>query len=239
MAPNALILLLLSATAPLLVAAQWPNAPYIDLCSELLQTTCTKTSYCKWFEVTSPNCYNTNYEAQYPPLNLQPPNNIVSSFFTFSYGSHLSEGSINAVYYNYNVTECALECMMAANPVIGTSQRCLSFDFYPFEAPIAEAPYFESLERGVCALNTANRDNARLRNEDQGCVPWSGAPPARRDWASDSRAAPPAGPTRSSTTGSLTSRSGRSATWTGTTRSATRAGAPSRRCSTTSWKRTW
>jgi hypothetical protein len=43
-----------------------------------------------------------------------------------------------------------------------------SFDFYPMEMPDGSHPLLETRERGVCVLNTGNKDSARLRNEDQG-----------------------------------------------------------------------
>lgn len=114
-----------------------------------------------------PNLFSsdTEYEAMYPPNGMQPLTDFIKKFFIFSFGMHLSEGSDNQIYYNYNVTECAVECLRSA---AFTGVRCLSFDFYPFESPIDTAPYFENSESGICTLNSKSKDQAILRNEDEG-----------------------------------------------------------------------
>jgi hypothetical protein len=103
-------------------------------------------------------CSDKQYEAKYPPVGLHPPSDFVKKFFIFSFGTHLAEGSNSQIYYNLNVTECAIECLSSASDPSGDrapgGARCLSFDFYPFEDPINNGPLFESLERGVCILNT-------------------------------------------------------------------------------------
>jgi len=113
-----------------------------------------------------------------------PPNitakSFVQSFFTFSWGVHLTEGSTSRTYYNADLTFCAQECIKSAgglptanaanasSPAGTVKVRCLSFDFYPFENPIGNLPLVESFQRGICTLNSNNRDTARLRNEDEG-----------------------------------------------------------------------
>lgn len=149
--------------------AKWPNAPYIDVCSGATQTSCAKTAGCSWFQTNAPWCYDTLYQQQYAPKGYYEESDFVKKFFTFSFGTHLSEGSTTQIHYNLNVTECAAACLGSASTKGATyTTRCLSFDFYPFEDPWYQPPYNEVLENGMCVLNTANRNTARLRNEDQG-----------------------------------------------------------------------
>jgi hypothetical protein len=171
---NFYLLLLLLTTITIITIqptlSRWPNAPFYDTCNGLPQSQCIKQSFCSWFETSAPWCYDTLFQTKMPPKGVHPPSDFVKKFFIFSFGSHLSEGSNNQVHYNLNVTECAIQCLRAASATADSTSptRCLSFDFYPFEDPIRDSPYFERPEAGVCILNTANKDTARLRNEDQG-----------------------------------------------------------------------
>ena len=71
------------------------------------------------------------------------------------------------IYYNLSPDECAAECLKSAS-VCPNNVRCLSFDYYPFEAPVTTEPWSESYATGVCVLNDQNKDSARLRNSDLG-----------------------------------------------------------------------
>ena len=164
-----------------------PNLPYVDPCMGKAESSCGVKGGgdCAWVTEFSPMCVNQNWAGVQPPPRwdaVEKP--LVSMFFEFFAGVHLSEGSYQRFYYNTDVTMCAELCLASAGgglntetfaaPVFGVPQpdyvfvRCLSFDFFPFEEPVESAPYYESPETGVCVLNSNYRENARLRNVDQG-----------------------------------------------------------------------
>jgi hypothetical protein len=147
--------------------------PFYDLCNGKIPTSCVASSSCTWSVQYSPVCTNRALLQLHPPR--VDPTNFIAAFFTFNWGVHLNEGSTTRAYYNMDLESCARECIKSAGglPALDGSQglakvRCLSFDFYPFEDPQVDLPLGESMDRGICSLNTDNRDTARLRNEDQG-----------------------------------------------------------------------
>jgi hypothetical protein len=150
-----------------------PTGPYFDTeCFGRSQDLCTSGGpNCKWYTFQDPACYDRRFVSVGPaPIQKDRPIPYSVKFFSFSFGVHLVEGTFNKIFYNTNVEECAIECLKSAGDTI-LNLRCLSFDFYPFEVPMTEKPHDESLDRGVCMLNSETGDTARLRNEDQGFTP--------------------------------------------------------------------
>lgn len=149
--------------------AKFPNTfPYRDECMGVDEPVCRdrpEKGKCKFFKDQYPWCFDRNYAAIQP--NQKASVGASTLFFTFLSGVHLSEGTHQKIFYNYNVDECARECLRSAS-LCPFNIRCLSFEFYPFEDPKKSAPWNESGDRGVCILNNENRNSARLRNSDLG-----------------------------------------------------------------------
>ena len=161
-----LIIYLLFSNNVVVVEALYPNIPpFMDQCVGTKKLVCQSVrDGCFWTETGAPDCYEKKY-FQMTPLRVPDPLDIVIRFFEFSYGVHLSEGTNQQTYVLHSVTECAKLCLTST----GTSGvRCLSFDYYPHEYPRPEAPFFETVESGICVLNSENKDTARLRNSDMG-----------------------------------------------------------------------
>ena len=164
-----------------------PSAPFVDQCQGKSQKDCVspRNKGCVWTTKQAPGCVLGKYVNVRPPkVWTTIPKPLVSNFFEFFAGVHLSEGGTHQrFYYNSNVDDCARLCLASAGgllstqtyaaPIFGTPQaqyanvRCLSFDFFPFESPATQAPYREAPDRGICVLNSGSRANARLRNVDQ------------------------------------------------------------------------
>lgn len=158
-----------------------PSAPFIDTCLGLTQTACKASSNrCSWKTSSAPSCVMTAHSKVSPPDTWKTESvNLVNKFFTFQWGAHLTEGKVDRRYYNVEVNECAALCLKSAaglaNHIVNfvgnvdttfSRRRCLSFDFYPFELPMALPPHAESKTRGVCVLNTQSSATARIRTED-------------------------------------------------------------------------
>ena len=146
--------------------AIYPNIPpFVDQCMGTTQARCVPSlkPQCTWSNDGAPSCYETNYLAQVPARmdNVS----FTSRFFQFAYGVHMAEGNVYSMYMTDSTEECARLCFASAG-VSGI--RCLSFDYYPVEDPQPQAPYFETIETGVCVLNSENKDTGRLRNVDMG-----------------------------------------------------------------------
>ena len=149
-------------------SAEWPpqKEPFMDPCYGKSRNTCKNE--CTWSVLRFPWCFNAEYLQLSPSETIDVTNNIGTAlkFFTFSYGVHLSEGTMKQDYYNMLVDDCARLCLVSA--LLPGNNRCLSFDFYPFEDPWYSEPWLESHQAGVCTLNTGTAAVSRLRNEDQG-----------------------------------------------------------------------
>jgi hypothetical protein len=107
---------------------------------------------CAWFEASYPACFDKNFQNLYPPPGyahqgfgrLEATNRVflrltmsftsldfVTRAFTFTFGVHLTEGSIQQTYYNYNVLDCATACLNA--PLLENGgQRCLRWFNFVF-----------------------------------------------------------------------------------------------------------
>ncbi|KAH9258250.1 hypothetical protein BASA81_003299 [Batrachochytrium salamandrivorans] len=177
----ALVVVATQAHASLFPYGFNPTAPFIDTCLGLGQTACKNSSpRCTWKTSSAPSCVMTAHAKVSPPDTWKTESvNLVSKFFTFQWGSHLTEGKVDRRYYNVEVNECAALCLKSAaglaNYIVNfvgntdttySRRRCLSFDFYPFELPMALPPHAESKTRGICVLNTQSAATARLRTED-------------------------------------------------------------------------
>jgi len=156
------------------------TGPFVDTCLGLSQVQCRGNRLCTWTTTKFPQCMLT------ARVNVRPPSiwrteasDLVSKFFTFQFGMHLSEGKSDRRYYNVEVNECAALCLRSAAGLSDwvpemarganatfSRRRCLSFDFFPFELPMALPPHSESTSRGICVLNTETKATARLRPED-------------------------------------------------------------------------
>jgi hypothetical protein len=157
-----------------------PSAPYVDTCLGYTFAQCRAVQQCTWLTSTFPQCVSNAH------LLVNPPNmwkaetlDLVSKFFTFHFGMHLTEGKSDRRYYNTEVNECAALCLRAAaglsdqmaetvlvSNITISQRRCLSFDFFPFELPMPIPPHSESASRGICVLNSETKATARLRSED-------------------------------------------------------------------------
>lgn len=166
----------LTATATSSPTTKWPEynppGPYFfdTLCFGRFTNTCLKSSpNCQWYTSQDPSCYDKRFVSVTAPNRVPVPYHV--RFFQFNFGVHLVEGTFFKRFYSITVDECAKLCIKAAGGFATFPQqkrRCLSFDFYPFETWMSEAPYYESQERGICALNSDTKNTARMRNEDQG-----------------------------------------------------------------------
>jgi hypothetical protein len=171
-----LALLVFVALVPAVTQALWPNIPPLtDQCTGTPSTKQCKKKLnhtCVWSNAQAPDCFEATWLAQTPSANVTTDVNLALKFFAFSYGVHLSEGTNQQWWFVDSVDECAGQCLSSVKNVLqgggGGGVRCLSFDFYPIESPQAQAPYLETVNSGICVLNTENKDTARLRNEDMG-----------------------------------------------------------------------
>ena len=153
-----------------------PGPFYFDTdCFGRFENYCPKAGkYCKWYTEQDPTCYDTRFvSVTIPPVQVPAKAAIPLHvrFFQFNFGVHLVEGTFSKRFYSLTVDECAERCLRSANgfdPIPRDKLRCMSFDFYPFEVWVAEAPYNEEPNKGICVLNNETKDSARLRNEDQG-----------------------------------------------------------------------
>lgn len=110
-------------------------------------------------------CYDKRYIQVKPIPSLYPQEDMAKRFFEYNNGVHLSEGTAQKIYYNTNHEECGDLCIKSTLQPLNV--RCLSFDFYEFpsfDLPAEQPPP----NRGICVLNSGNKDDARLRNVDQG-----------------------------------------------------------------------
>jgi hypothetical protein len=110
-------------------------------------------------------CYDKKYVKVQPLPVLRPQEDMAKRFFEYNNGVHLSEGAIQKIFYNTNHEECGDLCIKS--PQTPGNVRCLSFDFYEFPSTTLSQEEITP-NRGVCVLNSANQDDARLRNVDQG-----------------------------------------------------------------------
>lgn len=174
-----LIILLLLDNVIVNVYGKWPNSyPLIDECRPNVKELCNyseRKGSCVWNTSQYPVCIDSGFEKQTPPnADNTGKVGIATKFFKFSWGVHLSEGSNQQWIYNIDVEACARRCLLSASVSIPNNDgfnekiRCLSFDFYPHETPKTGDPWNESIDKGMCILNSENRDTARLRNEDLG-----------------------------------------------------------------------
>lgn len=173
-----LIVALSTLFSSITVDARWPNVyPFIDECRPAVQQRCSPSDKgtCTWDTSQYPVCIDAGFQKKFPPIGSSIGKvGVATKFFKFSWGVHLSEGSNQQWIYNVDVETCARRCLLSASVVVpgGNGQsdriRCLSFDFYPHETPKTGDPWNESIDTGMCILNSENRDTARLRNEDLG-----------------------------------------------------------------------
>jgi hypothetical protein len=123
------VVIALAAWATLLVTikvnAQWPptSPPYFDDCYVKSQKTCR--AKCSWSVSRFPWCFNTAFLALKPSETIDVTDNIgmALKFFYFSYGIHLSEGTMKQDYYNVLVDDCAMLCIQAV--LQPGNRRCL------------------------------------------------------------------------------------------------------------------
>jgi hypothetical protein len=154
-------ILIITATT---TQALYPDTkPYMDSCVGTVPQRCGKKPQCTWSVAQYPECFESLFLAQVP--SHVADTSLTTRFFEFSYGVHLSEGNNNQWWLVDNTEECARKCFASAT---NGGIRCLSFDYYPMEAPLKQWPYEETIDTGICILNSENKDSARLRNSDFG-----------------------------------------------------------------------
>jgi hypothetical protein len=163
---------LLSGGGSTVPQLSWPPSqpPFVDKCAEKAASSCAifsnSTNVCVWASQPYPSCFNQVYLglSPSPRVNVAPELSLALKFFAHSFGMYLCEGTFKQTLYNTDLDECAQLCIQSGLH----GRRCLSFNWFPFEDPYWSAPWLEDASRGVCVLNSGNKDTARLRNEDEG-----------------------------------------------------------------------